>query len=383
VRRWLAALALFGAAAPAWAQGEPEVYFLSPQAGAAIEGTPWVTVTGRARGPRVEPTAGFDVMLILDTSGSTGSPARGRAGNLGWGPLGRGPGFGPLPAPPRDSILGAEVTAALNFLTQADRAGTRVGVVTFAGAFQPMTGAAVAGSTNAVVVQPLTLDHQAVRSALSRVLARGPEGGTDMAAGLRLAVRELLALEGAASPARPEARKVGLLLTDGFPTLPFGSVGGMDPGDLDVTLNAARVAAKGGILVHTFCLGPEALGQPAACTDVARITGGRHHLVETPADIVEILPRTSIGRVELLSVRNVTTGQMARSLTVGPDGEFTAEVPLVPGENRLVADLLGGAGVHKSAVLLVRYGQPDVRIQVDQDRERSLQIQIERPGPRP
>jgi hypothetical protein len=74
---------------------------------------------------------------------------------------------------------------------------------------------------------------------------------------------------------------------------------------------------------------------------------------------------------------------MARSLTVGPDGEFTAEVPLVPGENRLVADLLGGAGVHKSAVLLVRYGQPDVRIQVDQDRERSLQIQIERPGPRP
>ena len=58
MRRWLAALAVFGAVAPAWGQGEPEVYFLSPQAGAAIEGTPWVTVTGRARGPRVEPTAG-------------------------------------------------------------------------------------------------------------------------------------------------------------------------------------------------------------------------------------------------------------------------------------------------------------------------------------
>ena len=157
----------------------------------------------------------------------------------------------------------------------------------------------------------------------------------------------------------------------------------MEPGDLDVTLNAARVAAKGGILVHTFCLGPEALGKPAACTEIARITGGRHHLVETPADIVDILPRTSIARVELLSVRNVTTGQMARTLTVGPDGQFTAEVPLAPGENRVIADLLGGAGVRKSAELVVRYGQPDVRIQVDQDRERSLQIQIERPGSRP
>jgi hypothetical protein len=74
---------------------------------------------------------------------------------------------------------------------------------------------------------------------------------------------------------------------------------------------------------------------------------------------------------------------MARSLTVGPDGQFTAEVPLAPGENRLVVDLVSGAGVRKSAELVIRYGQPDVKIQVDQDRERSLQIQIERPGSRP
>jgi hypothetical protein len=68
---------------------------------------------------------------------------------------------------------------------------------------------------------------------------------------------------------------------------------------------------------------------------------------------------------------------------VGPGGEFTAEVPLTPGENRVVVDLLGPAGVRKSAELVVRYGQPDVRIQVDQDRERSIQIQIERPASQP
>jgi Mg-chelatase subunit ChlD len=377
MRGWLIALALVGTAASVWGQGEPEVYFSSPQAGAAIEGQPWVTVTGRARGPRVEPTTGFDVMLIIDTSGSTATPSRGVLGSIGWGGIGGGVIRVPK-ALARESILGAEVTAALNFLAQVDGARTRLGVVTFAEAYETGTGTA-----NAVVVQPLTFDQRAVRSALLRVLARGSDGGTDMAAGLRLAVRELLSLEGAASPPRPDARKVGLLLTDGFPTLPFGGGNAMESGDLDITLNAARVAAKGGILVHTFCLGPEALGKPAACTEIARITGGRHHLVETPADIVDILPRTSIARVELLSVRNVTTGQMARTLTVGPDGQFTAEVPLAPGENRVIADLLGSAGVRKSAELVVRYGQPDVRIQVDQDRERSLQIQIERPGSRP
>ena len=379
MRGWLIALALVGTVASAWGQGEPEVYFSSPQAGAAIEGQPWVTVTGRARGPQVEPTTGFDVMLIIDTSGSTATPSRGVLGSIGLG--GMGGGVIRLPKVlARESILGAEVTAALNFLAQVDGARTRLGVVTFAEAFEAANGT---GTANALVVQPLTFDQRAVRSALLRVLARGSDGGTDMAAGVRLAVRELLSLEGAASPPRHDARKVGLLLTDGFPTLPFGGGHGMEPGDLDITLNAARVAAKGGILVHTFCLGPEALGKPAACTEIARITGGRPHLVETPADIVDILPRTSIARVELLSVRNVTTGQMARTLTVGPDGQFTAEVPLAPGENRVIADLLGGAGVRKSAELVVRYGQPDVRIQVDQDRERSLQIQIERPGSRP
>jgi hypothetical protein len=280
----------------------------------------------------------------------------------------------------RESILGAEVAAAQNFLAQIDGVRTRVGVVTFAEGYQAGNGA---GPVNALVVQPLTFDLQAVRSALSGALARGSDGGTDMAAGLRLAVKELLSLDGAVSPVRPDARKVVLLLTDGFPTLPFGKGSSMEPGDLDITLNAARLAARGSITVHTFCLGPEALGKPAACTEIARLTGGRHHLIETPADIVEILPRTTVGRVELLSVRNVTTSQMARSLTVGPDGQFTAEVPLAPGENRLVVDLVSGAGVRKSAELVIRYGQPDVKIQVDQDRERSLQIQIERPGSRP
>ncbi len=364
------ALAVVSAAAlPVWGQPEPEVYFLEPQPGAVVEGPPSVRVTGRARGPKLEPLRAFDVMLVIDTSGSTANSSSGWLGGRARGGVSGG------------SILGAEVTAALNFLGQADPSTTRVGLVTFAGDYQPMTGQAVGGSNNAWVRQPLTGNYDLVRAALNQVLRRGPDGGTDMAAGLRLAVRELLALTGAASSARPEARKLALLLTDGFPTLPFGLVTDQDPGDVEITLNAARVAAKGGILVHTFCLGAEALLKPVACKDIARLTGGRAQLLETPADVVDLLPRTPLGTVELVSVRNATTGQLARSLTQTPDGTFTAEVPLAPGENRLVVDLLGGTGVRRSSTVVVRYGQPDVNVQVDRatPRGQELQIQIERP----
>ena len=128
---WLVALTLLVSAAPVWGQGEPEVYFSSPQSGAALEGAPWVTVTGRARGPRIESTSRFDVMLVLDTSGSTAAPVARRAGQRGLGRHRRG--VIRLPrGMVRDSVLGAEVTAALNFLGQLDGVRTRVGVVTFA-----------------------------------------------------------------------------------------------------------------------------------------------------------------------------------------------------------------------------------------------------------
>ena len=114
-------------------------------------------------------------MLIIDTSGSTATPSRGVLGSIGWGGIGGGLIRVPK-ALARESILGAEVTAALNFLAQVDGARTRLGVVTFAEGY----GTANGGPANALVVQPLTFDQQAVRSALSRVLARGSDGGTDM-----------------------------------------------------------------------------------------------------------------------------------------------------------------------------------------------------------
>lgn len=375
---WLALL-LASWVTDARAQGRSEVYFMEPSDGAVVESGPWVKVTGRARSLEPSGKALFDVMVVIDTSGSTRNPSglrvnpEGGFTSTGSGFWGRGG---------DDSILAAEVGSAIRFLSISDRATTRVGVITFAGGHQFFSGWAVPGSTNAWLEQPLTFDYEAVRAALLRILRRGPNGGTDMGAGLRLAIRELLALQGALSPPRPDARKVALLLTDGFPTLPFGSVNVMDPGDLEATVDAARVAAKGGIVVHTFCLGREALSAPIACSEVARVTGGIYTPVQTPGDIVNILPNTPIGNVELVAVRNATTGQMARSLSVSSDGIFTAEVPLAPGGNRLVVELHGGDGLVGSDAVVVHYRGQDVEIEVGKERERKLEIQIEQPRPR-
>ncbi|MFQ5521252.1 MAG: VWA domain-containing protein, partial [Candidatus Methylomirabilia bacterium] len=277
------------------------------------------------------------------------------------------------------SILDAEVGAVNQFLGVLDRRTTRVGIITFAGAHHAFSGFGVPGSINAWVEQPLTSDYEAVRRVLLHIMRRGSNGGTDMAAGLRLSIGELLSLQGALSRPRPGARKVALLLTDGFPTLPFGSVNDMDRQDEAAAINAARVAAKGGILIHTFCLGPEALSRPRACTEAARVTGGLPTPVRTPGDIVRILPTTPIGNVELVAVRNLTTGQMARSLTVTSDGVFTAEVPLVSGGNQLVVELHGSNNRQGRATIMLHYRRENVKIEVSREPERTLDVHIEQP----
>jgi hypothetical protein len=184
-----------------------------------------------------------------------------------------------------------------------------------------------------------------------------------MVAGMRIAIRELRALAGAASAPRPDARKVVLFMTDGFPTLPFMNPAALDERNVDVTLDAARVAAKAGIVVHTFCLGREALSAPVVCREAAHLTGGSYHPVQRPADVIDLLPATKIGRVELVTVRNATTGQMARTLAVEADGRFSADVPLVAGANRVVVQVQGG-GEGGTAALVVNY-EPEVKPEIE------------------
>jgi Mg-chelatase subunit ChlD len=371
MRRAVLVAALVSLAGVAWAQ-VPVVQFAEPRDGQVVS-EPRVVVTGRAE-PQARPPAAFDVVIVIDTSGSTNvsAAAGAAAGSMGsiifGGPFGL-PGGGP-------SILQAEVAAALRFVDAADRACTRIGVITFseAGGRRP---------DNAWVEHPLTHDHDAVRRVLERVGQRTPHGGTDMVAGLRLAIRELAGLEGAQSTRRPDARRVVMFMTDGFPTLPYPSPSVLDPRNVGAALDAARLAARGGVVVHTFCLGREALSAPVVCRDAARLTGGTYQPVQRPADIVDLLPATRIGQVDLVSVRNATIGQMARRLDVDASGRFSAEVPLAPGPNRLVAQVQGAAPNGGMATTVVHYrpaGQIDIKVE-PRALDAEVDIKVERGAP--
>lgn len=337
------------------------VEFMDPRDGTVVQQAE-VRVTGRADHDR--PTAAsFDVMLVIDVSGSTRVPVSAVSSGIVIGG-----GLGDIFRMGGPTILDVEITAAQRFVDAADRQSTRIGVVTFSEAHSAQSGG--------TVEQPLTFDYAAIRATLNRIQSRTPNGGTDMVAGVRLAIRELRHLTGAVSAPRPEARKVALLLTDGFPTLPFPNQRELDPRNVSVTLDAVRVAGKAGIVMHTFCLGREALSAPIVCREAASITGGRYHPVQNPADIVALLPATRIADVAVLSVRNATTGQMAKTLDVAADGRFTADVPLAPGANRLVVQVPGA----DAASVVVHY-QPDVKIEVERDPSRDVHIQVERPEP--
>ena len=262
-----------------------EVGIESPQHGVTISGPNHVAVSGQARASRDYRPALFDLMLILDISGSTRAPAGVQTVGGFRGDM---------------TILAAEVQAAEQFLDALDPRSTMVGVITFSGEYDPLTGLGIPNSINATLEQPLTANYHEVRAALRRILHQGPGGGTDMAAGIRLAVRELAGLAGAASVPRPDSRKVAFLLTDGFPTLPFGHVNSMDPGDIEVAIRAASVAAKAGITIHTFALGIEALSAPGPTMQIARMTEGTFTPLQRPGEIIEVLPKTSFADLDLV-----------------------------------------------------------------------------------
>jgi Mg-chelatase subunit ChlD len=339
-----------------------EIGIVAPQDGATISGPSQVTVRGQVRASRDYGPALYDLMLILDTSGSTRAPA----GVQTVGVFGQD-----------TSILAAEVAAAERLLEKLDPRTTLVGVVTFAGAYDSFTGLGVPNRTSAILEQPMTANYQEVRVALNRILRRGPSGGTEMAAGVRLAVRELAGLQGAISRLRPQSRKVAFLLTDGFPTLPFGQVNSMDPGDVEVAVRAAAVAAKAKITIHTFALGLEALSAPYACTQIARITGGTFTPLKRPGEIIDVLHRTSFTDLDMVFVTNVTTSRPAGDLMVNPDGRFSATVPLVSGVNRIAVTVLTTDGTKKSAWVQVRYIQEEsLHLEVQQEtNEPELRLQ--------
>ncbi len=317
-------LALAAAVAPASADERAQA---TPEA-------PEITLTldaiDRVRAPGAEPGLGyvsgsaiahqgelelFDVMFVIDTSGST-AESSGIGTRSGW--LSRLPG---VEVSRSESVLGAEVAAIESLLDGLDPRTTRVGLVSFAGDGNPH-------AASAWVDAPLTSNYAELRRALEDRLLVDPEGGTNLSAGLLRGAIEVLGTRSAESSKRRNAARHLVVLTDGLPTLPERDPEG-------AAIASARKLAKRGVRVHVFEIGGRAGGRSRAGPAIARITHGEHHDVSDLSKLAPLLGQIEFRSLRELRVTNRTTSSAAIELVRDDDGGYGALVPVVSGPNRI------------------------------------------------
>jgi len=311
----------------------------------AVHGDAPAYLAGQARAPLGAPHR--DLVVVLDVSGSTARDAADPDADI--------PFLAPDDPAPPGSILAVAVRSARALLDTVDFRATRVALVTFAGTGSgPARGYRGLRSWDlppANTVAPLSRDPAALEESFDEILRAGPGGMTHMAAGLRRAVAELVGGPDARSRADPTSAKVIVFLTDGRPTLPYGTRRANEHAVLDEVERAAAY----GIRIFAYGIGREALEGPLPLVEMARQTGGAFVPVRDPAALPRILPRLRFGALERLRVRNRTTGEPALASLLRSDGSFDALVRLAPGPNEVevVVEAADG-GTARTTVSLVR-----------------------------
>jgi hypothetical protein len=298
----------------------------------------------------------FDVVIVLDTSGSTnGASGADINGNGIVGASGLSGIF--KQTDPGDSILAAEVAAAKKVLESLDPRNTRVGLVTFAGTqdqWDPYTQRMYSDNVpDAITEEPLTTNYERVSKALDRVFKRGPEGATNMTEGVRQAVKELKGFRGGLSKPDRGSQKVVLFFTDGQPTAPYPQ--DFKRENVNSVLRAASQARRADVQVHTFAIGPEANEGPLACVQLAAYTGGYFQPVMSPGDLPAVVDTVNFANLETLEIKNATNGEAATETIINADGSFGALVPVQPGLNRLQVVAKATDGTTTQAEVTVSY----------------------------
>lgn len=319
----------------------------------------------------------YDIVLVIDTSTSTNESADADVNgdsvtDEGW----RG----------SDSILRAEVTAALAFLhtlrrlpRNAEGERIRVGVVSFAGddsyhraaadRDMPLTPESIfmLAQRDARLVAPLSSDYDAVETGLERLAEIEPSGMSNFAAGIGRAVIELVDGEAAAADPRPRAEKVVHFLTDGKPRLPYDRERAER-----AALYAAKLAAYSNVRVNAFALGENIVTRKpnASLRRAAHKTHGTLVELSNPGDVTSILNSTSFAFVDRVKLVNITTDQETDYISTGIDGSFYGEIPLEEGLNQiqLIAVLQDESEQQDLLQIEYRYGRPFAEIRRDIER---------------
>lgn len=288
-----------------------------------------------------------------------------------------------------DSVLAAEVAGAKRLLRLLNPETTQVALIQFAGDIL-LGGHSNPATPDASLEQPLTHDYGRVREALDRVFARGSNGGTNVAAGVRAGIEELMGLNPQGGRPRPGSRRLILFLTDGAPSLPVGTVEDIDSEDKILAISAADIAREAGVGLTLYVIGSYALSSPATMKEMARITRGRYIPVSDPGQIVTVLGETKFLDLAALQVTNLSLDLPALQVLLTPEGYYVAEVAIRPGINRIRATVTAKEGppVHASIVIhcLAEKGEKELslnlskddfstlKLTLDQERERLLKL---------
>lgn len=383
---WLV-FALVGLAGRSGFAAEPKIEVISPRNNERIahnEST--VLVRGKVASHRARSTD-VDIVFLMDNSGSTANhaginfpefkdlptlypaPSPRRSTTLTSGSQRSAPTVGDPPKfNRRNSIFAAEIVALRRLLSQLNSENTRVGLITF--------------SDVAQVRQTLTHDFGQVGRVLDEIYRAGPYGGTNIAEGIRLGIKELLGM--GASEHRADAIKTQFLLTDGLPSLPVGAGKRSTPEDTGIAVNAATLSGKAGVKIQVFALGKDIVAYPYAAAGIARESGGSYIPLLRPADLLVAVESISAVDVQHLQVLNHTTGQKATRTRLSADGFFAAAVPLTQGSNQIEVSVRGSDGSTNRATLTVYYqttaAQRAVDLEIFLENERKLELEIERLG---
>jgi hypothetical protein len=327
-----------------------------PAQGAVVAAsTCGVFVSGRAIAMRGD-MRHFDVVMVIDTSRSTVDPTGADIdgdGKVGVRRLGRlGSIFGSGSTDNGDSILAAEVAAARQLLRGLDPRSTRVGLVAFAG--DPAGGGwSRRQARPAYTLEPLTRDYTRIDRSLDYLVQSEPEGSTHMAAGVDQATIELLGLRGASSQSDAASEKVVFFFTDGQPTLPYGP--GAEADNVRAVLRAANRAQRGGIRIHSFAIGPDALEGPIATVEMATRTDGFFTPVRHPGDLIDVVEEVSFANLESVTLESATTGEAANPFRTTADGTWAGLVQMQPGTNQVRVQARSDDGVEVAKSLSVSF----------------------------
>ncbi len=298
--------------------------------------TPGSTVSDYGCGAFVAGRAfrgGFDVALVLDTSGSTAEPSGADINRNGTIGTRRGVGQNWIPgsrsSDSGDSVLAAEVAAAERLLGDLDPRITRVSVISFSGGYEPGSSYWRRGQEDrpaSITHIPLTHDFRRVRDALRALRLAGSDGGTDMAAGVRRGFVELSGLQGARSKRNDQNQKLMFFFTDGV--LERGK-------DYVALLEAARQAHRLNVRVHTFAIGDSAVQLPVAAVQLADMTGGEFTPVANPGQLSAVLETIEFADLDQISIRSRPLGVDAELVSWAADGSWGGFVKLATGTNRI------------------------------------------------